>query len=51
MISEYIPGDNRVGRDTPLILDHMKVRVTYSTEQHLECDVLLSCCPAREILS
>jgi hypothetical protein len=41
---ENIPRDKRVGGDAPIILDHVKVSVTYPTIKNSECYILFSGC-------
>jgi hypothetical protein len=45
-LKKYIPGNKRVAREAPIILDAVKVGVTYSAIQHLKPDIIIPSCPA-----
>lgn len=44
-----IPRNQRVGRRTPFILDHVEVRMAYTTVQHFKGHIFLTSFPAQKI--
>lgn len=43
---KILPRNKGIGRQTPFVLDEMKVSVTNATVEHLKSYIVISSCPA-----